>query len=108
MCVYNYREVIEKRPYEFKIDCLQQVRALFPDNYCPLHAGFGNRHSVSDVWGGDGVYRYSEIVLLFHPPTIVKASGMVGLSFRLLASLQKMQNCSNPCRKVVVMKKRQY
>ena len=41
------REVIEKRPFEFKIECLQQVRALFPEDYCPLHAGFGNRHSVS-------------------------------------------------------------
>ena len=26
---------IEKRPYEFKIDCLQEVRSLFPPDYCP-------------------------------------------------------------------------
>ena len=42
------REVIEKRPYDFKIECLQQVCSLFPDDYCPLHAGFGNRNSVRD------------------------------------------------------------
>ena len=36
-------------PYEFKIKCHQEVRSLFPPDYCPLHAGFGNRHSVSTV-----------------------------------------------------------
>ena len=30
------------------------------------------------------VFRYSEIVSLFHPITIVKALDMVGLMFRLL------------------------
>ena len=33
-------------------------------------------------------------MLLFHPPTIVKVLGVVGLSFCFLASLQKMQNRS--------------
>ena len=33
-----------------------------------------------------------EIVVLFHPPTIVKELGMVGLSSRLVMCLQKMQN----------------
>ena len=47
--VCMYREVIEKKPYEFKIECLQQVRSLFPDDYCPLHAGFGNRNSVNII-----------------------------------------------------------
>ena len=43
--------------------------------------------------------KYSEIVLLFHPPTIVKVLGIIGLSFRLLTCVQQMQNGSNPCRK---------
>ena len=37
--------------------------------------------------------RNSEIALLFHPPTVVKQLGMVGLSFRLPTCLQ---NCSYP------------
>ena len=41
------REVIERRPEEFKINCLKQIRAIFPDDFSPLHAGFGNRHTVS-------------------------------------------------------------
>lgn len=41
------REVIEKKPEEFKIECLTQIRNLFPDDYNPFHAGFGNKPSVS-------------------------------------------------------------
>ena len=33
------------------------------------------------------MFRYSEIVSLFHPPTIVKELGIVGLSFSLLMSV---------------------
>ena len=47
MCMYMYREVIEKRPEEFKIHCLKQIQAIFPEGFNPLHAGFGNRHNVS-------------------------------------------------------------
>ena len=42
--------------------------------------------------------KFSEIVSLFHPPTIIKVLGIVGLSFRLLTCVQQMQNSSNPCR----------
>lgn len=41
------REVIEKKPEEFKIECLTQIRNLFPNDYNPFHAGFGNKPSVS-------------------------------------------------------------
>lgn len=40
------REVIERRPEEFKIQCLQQIQALFSTEHSPMHAGFGNRHNV--------------------------------------------------------------
>ncbi|VEL21397.1 unnamed protein product [Protopolystoma xenopodis] len=36
-------EVIEKTPEIFKIQCLTDVRALFPVNSAPLYAGFGNK-----------------------------------------------------------------
>jgi phosphatidate phosphatase LPIN len=38
--------VIERRPEEFKIACLSDVKALFPVKQ-PFYAGFGNRETVS-------------------------------------------------------------
>lgn len=40
-----HREVIEKKPEEFKIACLSDIKALFPEN--PFYAGYGNRINVS-------------------------------------------------------------
>eukprot|EP00753_Platysulcus_tardus_P000603 PLAT10580.1.p1 GENE.PLAT10580.1~~PLAT10580.1.p1 ORF type:complete len:914 (-),score=399.64 PLAT10580.1:92-2428(-) len=37
------REVIFRRPQEFKIAALRDVRNLFPDHISPFYAGFGNR-----------------------------------------------------------------
>jgi phosphatidate phosphatase LPIN len=39
------REVIRRKPQEFKIDALRKVRNLFPPDYNPFHAGFGNRET---------------------------------------------------------------
>ncbi|CAO2839585.1 unnamed protein product [Amaranthus hypochondriacus] len=38
-----YREVIRRAPHEFKIACLEDIKALFPPDYNPFYAGFGNR-----------------------------------------------------------------
>ncbi|OIW03429.1 hypothetical protein TanjilG_14654 [Lupinus angustifolius] len=38
-----YREVIRRTPHEFKIACLEDIRALFPPDCNPFYAGFGNR-----------------------------------------------------------------
>ncbi|PIN00703.1 Phosphatidate phosphatase [Handroanthus impetiginosus] len=38
-----YREVIKRAPHEFKIACLEDIKALFPPDYNPFYAGFGNR-----------------------------------------------------------------
>ncbi|XP_060199464.1 phosphatidate phosphatase PAH2-like isoform X2 [Lycium barbarum] len=38
-----YREVVKKAPQEFKIACLQDIKALFPSDRNPFYAGFGNR-----------------------------------------------------------------
>uniref|UniRef100_A0A2P2L6F7 LNS2/PITP domain-containing protein n=1 Tax=Rhizophora mucronata TaxID=61149 RepID=A0A2P2L6F7_RHIMU len=38
-----FREVIRRTPHEFKIACLEDIRALFPHDYNPFYAGFGNR-----------------------------------------------------------------
>ncbi|CAF5224972.1 unnamed protein product, partial [Rotaria magnacalcarata] len=37
-----YREVIEKKPEYFKIECLKNIASLFPAKN-PFYAGFGNR-----------------------------------------------------------------
>ncbi|XP_049348869.1 phosphatidate phosphatase PAH2-like isoform X1 [Solanum verrucosum] len=38
-----YREVVKRAPQEFKIACLQEIKALFPCDRNPFYAGFGNR-----------------------------------------------------------------
>lgn len=43
-----HREVIEKKPEEFKISCLKDIGALFPQTTTPFYAGFGNK--VNDVY----------------------------------------------------------
>uniref|UniRef100_A0A182ISQ9 phosphatidate phosphatase n=1 Tax=Anopheles atroparvus TaxID=41427 RepID=A0A182ISQ9_ANOAO len=42
-----HREVIEKKPEQFKIACLNDIRDLFPEKN-PFYAGYGNR--INDVW----------------------------------------------------------
>lgn len=43
-----HREVIEKKPEEFKISCLKDIQALFPATSKPFYAGYGNK--INDVW----------------------------------------------------------
>ncbi|XP_027149353.1 phosphatidate phosphatase PAH1-like [Coffea eugenioides] len=38
-----YREVVRRAPHEFKIACLEEIKALFPPDRIPFYAGFGNR-----------------------------------------------------------------
>lgn len=38
-----FREVIRRAPHEFKIACLEDIKALFPTDCNPFYAGFGNR-----------------------------------------------------------------
>ncbi|KAK4781578.1 hypothetical protein SAY86_015680 [Trapa natans] len=40
-----YREVIRRAPHEFKIGCLEEIKALFPQDCNPFYAGFGNRNT---------------------------------------------------------------
>ncbi|KAF5747055.1 phosphatidate phosphatase PAH2-like isoform X1 [Tripterygium wilfordii] len=40
-----FREVIRRAPHEFKIACLEDIKALFPPDCNPFYAGFGNRHT---------------------------------------------------------------
>lgn len=40
------REVILRKPEQFKVACLNDIKDLFGDRDCPFYAGFGNRNSV--------------------------------------------------------------
>merc|ERR1719230_1748384 len=50
-----YREVIQRKPHEFKIACLQNIRSLFPDDWNPFYAGFGNRETDEISYQAVGV-----------------------------------------------------
>ncbi|KAH3765456.1 phosphatidate phosphatase [Pelomyxa schiedti] len=39
------KELIKRKPQEFKMECLQDILQLFPENSHPFHAGFGNKFS---------------------------------------------------------------
>ncbi|KAI9223932.1 Lipin/Ned1/Smp2-domain-containing protein [Blastocladiella britannica] len=50
------REIIQRRPEEFKVACLRDIRALFgPDTKHPFYAGFGNRHTDAYSYRAVGV-----------------------------------------------------
>ena len=50
-----YREVIRRKPQEFKIACLQNIRSLFPSDWNPFYAGFGNRETDEISYQAVGV-----------------------------------------------------
>lgn len=49
------REVIDKSPQLLKISVLKEVRALFPVDYCPFYAGFGNRETDAIAYRTVGI-----------------------------------------------------
>lgn len=49
------REIILRRPEEFKIACLKDIKALFPKECQPFYAGFGNRPSDALSYRAVGV-----------------------------------------------------
>lgn len=56
-----HREVIEKKPEEFKISCLKDILALFPSDYKPFYAGYGNKINVSNPCVCGCLYIYCTI-----------------------------------------------
>ena len=64
-----YREVIVKRPQEFKIPALENIRSLFASSHNPFYAGFGNR--VTDLES------YLKVGVPKHRIFIIKPSGNI-------------------------------
>mmetsp|Transcript_977 Transcript_977/g.2211 ORF Transcript_977/g.2211 Transcript_977/m.2211 type:complete len:873 (-) Transcript_977:722-3340(-) len=50
-----FREMILKRPDEFKIASLQAIRDLFPSDWNPFYAGFGNRPTDEVSYSAVGI-----------------------------------------------------
>ena len=48
-----HREVMIKKPEEFKIECMQNIRKLFPEESEPFYSGYGNR--------SNDVYAYTTV-----------------------------------------------
>lgn len=48
---FSPREVIEKKPEKFKIECLNDIKNLFAPSKQPFYAAFGNRPNVSVCCG---------------------------------------------------------
>jgi phosphatidate phosphatase LPIN len=49
------REVVFRRPEKFKIATLKDIKKLFPADYSPFYAGFGNRETDSISYRAVGV-----------------------------------------------------
>uniref|UniRef100_A0A8R1DHF3 SAM-dependent MTase TRM10-type domain-containing protein n=1 Tax=Caenorhabditis japonica TaxID=281687 RepID=A0A8R1DHF3_CAEJA len=79
------REVIERRPEEFKIAALTDLKQLFPSSN-PFYAGFGNR--ITDVVSYDAVAVTAARILIIDPSGKVKRSDSVGLelSYKSMAT----------------------
>ena len=69
------KEVIERKPEEFKIACLSDLRALFPVKH-PFYAGFGNRET--DVKSYAAVNIPPERILIINPSGDVRRADHIG------------------------------
>uniref|UniRef100_A0A0K0G102 LNS2 domain-containing protein n=1 Tax=Strongyloides venezuelensis TaxID=75913 RepID=A0A0K0G102_STRVS len=75
------REVIERRPEEFKIACLSDLKALFPKELesNPFVAGFGNRDTDVKSYLAVGIPHNK--ILIVNPNGDVKCCDKMGISF---------------------------
>eukprot|EP00277_Geminigera_cryophila_P005355 CAMPEP_0179423546 /NCGR_PEP_ID=MMETSP0799-20121207/11075_1 /TAXON_ID=46947 /ORGANISM="Geminigera cryophila, Strain CCMP2564" /LENGTH=385 /DNA_ID=CAMNT_0021197863 /DNA_START=12 /DNA_END=1169 /DNA_ORIENTATION=+ len=60
-----HREVILRRPEDFKIECLSTIKNLFPEASLPFYAGFGNRHT--DVTSYQAVKIPDSRIMIINP-----------------------------------------
>ncbi|CAA6656851.1 unnamed protein product [Spirodela intermedia] len=62
----DYCVFYTQAPHEFKIACLEDIRALFPSDYNPFYAGFGNRDTDELSYRKLGFERKSGEVAVNH------------------------------------------
>ena len=74
VCVGD-REVIEKKPEKFKVECLTDIKNLFHPNTEPFYAAFGNRPTVSTASHSDHTHTHTHT----GASTLLKQHRYVGL-----------------------------
>jgi phosphatidate phosphatase LPIN len=69
------KEVVERRPQEFKMACLKDVKSLFGGRE-PFYAGFGNR--ITDAMSYSSVNIPSSRIFTIDPTGEIKLELLVG------------------------------
>lgn len=84
---FFFREIIEKKPEKFKVECLVDIRNLFSPNTSPFYAAFGNRDSVNTRFcpdfskiSGFSKYKCADASLGFIGRVCLQASWRSGVS----------------------------
>ncbi|KAH7730715.1 lipinN-terminal conserved region family protein [Aphelenchoides avenae] len=73
--ISNNGEVIEKRPDEFKIECLSRLKSMFPSP-TPFYAGFGNRETDSKAYTAVNIRK--DRILLINPAGHLRSASTRG------------------------------
>lgn len=87
------REVIERRPEEFKIAALSDLKKLFPTK-APFFAGFGNRETDTKSYRAVGID--DSRILIIDPSGTVKRSDCVGYKSSYKCMAQDSVDCIFP------------
>ena len=74
-------QVIRRKPEEFKIACLLDLRSLWPAEHSPFYAGFGNRDSDHTAYAAAGVPPAR--ILIINPKVRVRFGVRVRASVRV-------------------------
>ena len=71
-------QVIRRKPEEFKIACLEDLRSLWPADRNPFYAGFGNRDSDAVAYVEAGVPQSR--IMIINPQGEIHTSRQVPLA----------------------------
>lgn len=85
-----FREVIRRAPHEFKIACLEDIKALFPADYNPFYAGFGNRDTDELAYRKMGIPKGK--IFIINPKGEVAISHRVDMKGKSYTSLHTLVN----------------
>ena len=78
-------QVIRRKPEEFKIACLLDLRSLWPQEHSPFYAGFGNRDSDHVAYAAAGVPPVRFVVIPSAAMLIVAMLRMAMLSMAIVS-----------------------
>jgi len=85
--LYSFnREVILRKPEQFKVACLNDIKDLFSHRECPFYAGFGNRNSDAISYKRVGI-PYAKIFIINHFGEVTCASGAYTKTYTKLNEL---------------------